>query len=106
MKIRSLVVALFLTVSGQAFAQWFPAPASVTVLPGQVAAQIVNPYLNPIICSGQVYGQTFRGQIFNTYFYEQFIPAHGYRIAYVGTTAFFPFVTGWANVQCRMAGIW
>ncbi len=106
MKLKALLVALFLTLTTSAFAQFFPARVDVVVLPQQVAAQVVNPYLQPVICNGQVFGQTFGGQIFTTYFTEQYIPAGGFRYAYVQTTALLPFATGWANIHCRFAHYW
>ncbi len=102
MKLKALILASLLTFAGSSFAQaWFPARYQVTVLPGQVAAQVFNPYLQPIICSGQVFGQVSNGQVFTTYFVEQFLPAGGFRFAYVQTTPYLPFLTGWANLHCR-----
>lgn len=101
MKLKTLIIAALMVFAGSAFAQWFPARYQVTVLPGQVAAQVVNPYLQPLICSGQVFGQVVNGQVFTTYFVEQFLPAGGHRYAYVQTTPFLPFVSGWANLHCR-----
>ncbi len=101
MKLKALVLGLFLTLSTTSFAYWFPARVDVVVLPGQVAAQVINPYLQPVICNGQVFGQTVGGQVFTTYFVEQFLPAGGFRYAYVQTTPFLPFLTGWANIHCR-----
>jgi hypothetical protein len=101
MKLKAIILAGLLSFAGSAFAQWFPARYQVTVLPGQVAAQVFNPYFQPIICSGQVFGQVVNGQVFTTYFMEQLLPAGGYRFAYVQTTPYLPFVTGWANLHCR-----
>lgn len=106
MKLKLFLVASFLILTTPAFAQWFPARVNVVVLPGQVAAEVSNPYYEPIICSGQVFGQTVQGQIFTTYFTEQFLPAAGYRYAYVQTTPIAPFVRGWANMHCRFARFW
>lgn len=102
MKLKAL--ALFsLLISSTAFAQWFPARAHVTVFPGQVAVQVFNPYYEPIICNGQVFGQTMRGPVLTSFFAEQFMPAGSYRFAYVQTTPYAPFVNGWANIHCRFA---
>ena len=101
MKLKSLIIALFLTLTTSAFAQLFPANPVVTVLPGQVAAQVYNPYYEPIICNGQVFGQTARGAVFNAFFVEQLMPAGSYRFATVVTNAYNPFVGGWANINCR-----
>ena len=106
MKLKSLLVAFFLISTTSAFAQWFPARVNVVVLPGQVAAQVTNPYYEPIICSGQVFGKTAYGPVFTTYFTEQFLPAGGFRYAYVQTTPLAPFLTGWANIHCRFARFW
>jgi hypothetical protein len=106
MKLKSLVVAALLCMATSAFAQWFPARVYVTVLPGQVTAQVFNPYYEPIICNGQVFGQTAHGPVFNAFFAEQFMPAGDYRMAFVQTTPFSPFVNGWANIHCRFARFW
>lgn len=101
MKLKSLFIALFLTLTTSAFAQFFSANPVVTVLPGQVAAQVYNPYYEPIVCNGQVFGQTARGPVFNAFFTEQLMPAGSYRFATVVTNAFTPFIGGWANINCR-----
>lgn len=106
MKLKALFIALVLTVSSQAFAQFFPSQARVTVLPGQVLAQVYNPYYEPIICNGQVFGQTARGPVFNAFFAQQLLPAGAHRYAVVTTNAFNPFVGGWANIVCRFARGW
>lgn len=106
MKLKSLILTAFILASTSAIAQWypggwFPAQARVTVLQGQVAAEVFNPHFAPIICDGQVFGQTFQGQIFTAYFGQQFLPAGGFRYAFVNTTPWAPFVHGWTNVHCR-----
>jgi len=100
-KLKGLLTALLMTLSVTSFAQFFPAKALVTVLPGQVAAQVVNPYYQPIICNGQVFGQTAYGPVFNAFFLEQFLPAGGYRFAVVNALPGNPFIGGWANIHCR-----
>jgi hypothetical protein len=103
MKLKALIVALVLTLTTSAFAQFFPARAQVTVLPGQVAVQVFNPFYEPIICSGQVFGQTAAGPVFSTFFAQQFLPAGDFRFAYVVANPFNPFVGGWSNIHCRFA---
>lgn len=103
MKLKSLIVAAFLTLSTSAFAQWFPGVVQVSVLPGQVAFRVVNPNYRPIICSGQVFGQTIAGPVYTTYFVEQYLVPGDVRFAYVVATPFAPFATGWANIHCRFA---
>lgn len=103
MKRQILMIITILMFSSSVFGQWFPAPTNVFVLPGQVRAEVFNPYLSPIICNGQVYGQTTYGQIFSSYFIEQFLVPGDFRFAFVQTTPFAPFVGGWANIQCRFA---
>lgn len=100
MKLKALVL-FSLLVSGSAFAQWFPARAQVTVFPAQVGVQVFNPYYEPIICNGQVFGQTMQGPVLTAFFAEQVMPAGAYRFAYVNTTPYAPFVNGWANIHCR-----
>lgn len=106
MKLKLAMVALMITISTSSFAQFFAANPSVTILPGVVTAQVFNPYYEPIICNGQVFGQTFRGPVFNAFFVEQILPAGAYRHATVVTNGFNPFVGGWANIHCRFARGW
>lgn len=102
MKLKTLVLTLTVALfSASSFAQWFPATVQVTVLPGVVTAQVTNPYLQPVVCSGQVFGQTFQGPVFTTYFLEQIMPIGSFRYAYVQTNPYAPFVNGWANIVCR-----
>lgn len=104
MKVKALVLFLMLAFSTGAFAQWFPATVHVTVLPGQVSAEVYNPYFQPLICNGQVFGRTIQGPVFNAFFAEQLMPVGSYRYAFVHTNAYAPFVSGWANIHCRYAG--
>ncbi len=103
MKLKTSLVAILLVISSSAFAQWFSARINVVVLPGQVAAEVINPFQHPVICKGQVFGQTSRGPVYTTYFLEQFLPLGTNRYAYVQTTPNTPFVGGWANIFCRFA---
>lgn len=102
MKLMALIT-LTLTLSTSAFAQFFPAKAHVSVLPGQVTAQVSNPYFEPIICSGYVFGQTVQGPVFNTFFSQQLMVAGTYRYAYVVAHPLNPFIGGWTNITCRIA---
>ena len=107
MKLKSLLVAsLMVLFTSSAFAQWFPGIVQVSVLPGQVAFQVTNPHPQPIICNGQVFGRTVYGQVFTTFFAEQFLPIGGFRYAYVNAIPYAPFTNGWANIHCRFAGWW
>ena len=101
MKIKALIFALTLTLASSAFAQFFPAKALVTVLPGQVSAEVYNPYYEPIICNGQVFGRTYSGAVYTTFFAEQFMTAGSYRYAHVNALPMNPFINGWANLHCR-----
>lgn len=102
MKLRSFIVAAFFAlVTSSAFAQWFPGLVRTSVLPGQVAFQVVNPNYQPIVCNGQVFGQTIYGHVFTTGFYNQLILGGGFRYAYVNAVPYAPFARGWANIQCR-----
>jgi hypothetical protein len=104
LKLKAVALSLLVfLLSVPAFAQYFPAQAYVTVLPGRVTAQVYNPYYEPIICNGEVLGQTFFGPVYNAYFNEQFLPAGGYRYAFVQTLPTNHFVNGWARVFCRFA---
>jgi hypothetical protein len=103
MKFKLSLVVMLITLTSTAFAQFFVSNPSVTVLPGQVSAQVYNPYYEPIICNGQVFGQTAAGPIYNAFFAEQFMPAGSYRYAVVSTNVFNPFIGGWANIRCRFA---
>jgi hypothetical protein len=107
MKLKSLIIAGILTLfTSSAFAQWFPGQVQVSVLPGQVAFQVFNPHFQPIVCNGQVFGQTMYGQIFSSGFFQQLLPAGAFRYAYVNAIPFAPFSHGWANIQCYFVGGW
>lgn len=106
MKLRFFLVAFFLMSATSVFAQWFPARVNVVVLQGRVSAEVYNPFYEPIICNGQVFGQTAQGPVYNSFFTEQFLPVGGYRYAIVQTTPFAPFIGGWANIHCRLARFW
>lgn len=101
MRLKSLFAIALFTVTTTAFGYWFPARVNVVVLPGQVAAEVFNPFFQPIICNGQVFGQTVHGAVFTSYFAEQFLPIGGHRFAFVQTTPYAPFVHGWTNIHCR-----
>ncbi len=102
MKLKALLFTLIVTASFHASAyNWFPAQYSVQVLPGQVSAQLYNPHFVPIICSGQVFGQTYAGPILTSGFVEHFLRPGTNRFAFVYTNAWAPFVHGWANLNCR-----
>lgn len=102
MKLRSLLVAAFFAlVTSSAFAQWFPAQVRASVLPGQVAFQVVNPTYYPMVCNGQVFGQTIYGHVFSAGFFNQLIVPGGFRYAYVNAVPYAPFSHGWANIVCR-----
>lgn len=103
MKLKAVLFTAFLTLSTSAFAQFFPARAFVTVLPTQVSVEVYNPYYEPIICNGQVFGITASGHTFSSFFAEQYLPAGGYRYAIVRTNAFNVFVNGWPSIHCRYA---
>ena len=103
MKFKLSLVVMLITLTSSAFAQFFVSNPSVTVLPGQVSAQVYNPYYEPIICNGQVFGQTAAGPVYNAFFAEQFMPAGSYRYAVVSTNVFNHFIGGWANIRCRFA---
>jgi hypothetical protein len=106
MKLKALTIASFLMLASSAFAQFFSARTFVTVLPAQVTAEVFNPYYEPIICNGQVFGQTASGVVLNSFFNEQFMPAGSYRFAVVRANPLNPFVGGWANIHCRFARWW
>ena len=106
MKLKAGFFALFLLASTSVFAQFFPARAFVTVLPGQVTAEVYNPYYELIICNGQVFGQTAYGAVYNAFFVEQLLPVGGYRYASVNALPLNPFVTGWTQINCRFARFW
>ncbi len=102
MKLKALFLSLMMTLSVSSFAYpWFPAQYHVQVLPGQVAAQIFNPHYVPIICSGQVFGQTYGGPMLTSGFIQHLLQPGTSRFAFVHTNAWHPFVHGWANLQCR-----
>ena len=103
MKLKLAIVALLITLTSSAFAQYFMANPAITILPGRVSVEVFNPYYEPIICNGQVFGQTVAGPVYNAFFAEQFMPAGSYRYAFVSTNPYNRFIGGWANIRCRFA---
>ena len=102
MKLKALIFSALMSLSmGASAYYWFPAQYQVQVLPGQVTAQIFNPQMTPIICSGQVFGQTYAGPVLTSGFVEHFLMPGTNRFAFVYTNAWAPFIHGWANLQCR-----
>ena len=76
------------------------ARVNVVVLSGQISAQVFNPFLRPIVCSGQVYGQTIAGPVLTTYFTNQIIYPGTDRVMLVQALITNPFVGGRADVFC------
>lgn len=103
MKLKALIAAFTIVLSTSAFAQWFQPRVNVIALPLQVSAEVINPFAQPIICHGQVFGQTVHGLVYNTFFVEQFLPMGSNRFAFVNTNFTSPFITGWATINCRFA---
>lgn len=102
MKLKALIFSTLMSLSMAASAYyWFPAQYQVQVLPGQVSAQIFNGQPYPIVCSGQVFGQTYAGPVLTSGFFEHYLLPGANRFAFVFTNAFAPFVHGWANLNCR-----
>jgi hypothetical protein len=102
MKTKTLFVALTLLIgTSSAFAQFFAARVNMMVLPGQVSAEVYNPFYEPIVCNGLVYGQTALGPVFNAFFTEQIMAPGTFRYAYVMTGPLNPFVGGWSQIHCR-----
>jgi hypothetical protein len=101
MKLKVLLFTAMLATATSAMAQFFPAQTFMSVLPGRVSAQVVNPYFQPIVCSGQVFGQTNYGVVLNAFFVEQLLPPGAHRFAFVQTNPWQPFVHGWSNIHCR-----
>lgn len=100
MKLKALLFSALVMLSTQSFAQWFPGQVQISVFPGQIAAQVFNPFYRPIICTGQVFGQTSYGPVYTAYFVQQIMGVGEYRYAYVQAPPFAPFINGWANINC------
>ena len=104
MKFKAVIFAgLFALMTTAAFAQIIPARVNVTVLSGQITAHVINPFPQPIICNGQVFGQTIAGPVLTTFFHEQVILPGSDRIAFVVAHPVNPFISGRADVHCRFA---
>lgn len=98
MKLKSLVMALALTLSASAFA-WFPANPRMYVLPLEARAEVTNFTGWPIRCQGYVFGRTFYGFVRQAWFDQVIFPGQ-FRIAVVGAFPADPFVQGWAQINC------
>lgn len=102
MKLKFFLVPLALLLStNAAFAQFFPARTNVFVHPGQVSAQVFNPFYEPIVCNGQIFGQTAAGPVFSTFLFDQLLPPGTVRVGYLMGNPYNPFVGGWSQINCR-----
>lgn len=102
---RSWILALFVSITvaaPAAQAMFFPVNPYVQTLPATVSAQVYNPYYEPMLCQGYVYGTTLRGFTMNAYF-NSVVPAGQYRYAYVYVNNPYldRFAHGWAQIHCR-----
>ncbi|MGE3609888.1 MAG: hypothetical protein AB7I27_09915 [Bacteriovoracaceae bacterium] len=101
MNIKSIIFTALLSLSFSAFAQWFPGQANLSIYPGQISVQVYNPYPYPIVCSGTVFGVTYRGVTLNAMFAETVLPVGRFSYANLYTNPYDPFMNGWANISCR-----
>ena len=101
MKLKLLFVTLALFLSTSALAQFFPARMQVFVHPAQVIAQVYNPFHQPIVCNGQLFGQTAGGPVFNTFLFDQVLPPGTVRFAQLMGNPYNPYVGGWGQIYCR-----
>jgi len=99
--IRISLFSLIL-VSSAAQAYFFPINPRVMVNPAQITAQVYNPYYEPILCQGYVYGTTYRGLTLNAWFNSILAPGESrYATVYVNNPYFDRFGNGWANISCQ-----
>jgi hypothetical protein len=104
MKVKAMIAAVLMTIfSTAAFAQFIPARVNVVVLPNQVTLNVFNPFARPIICNGEVFGQTYFGPVFTAFFNAQIIFPGTNRIAFVQAYPANPFVHGYGNAFCQFA---
>lgn len=102
MKLKALIfLSVFVFAMSSAFSQVIPARVNVIVLSGRITTHIMNPFLRPIICSGEVLGQTISGIVLRTAFVNQVIFPGTDRIVFVQAHPANPFVSGHSNVYCQ-----
>jgi hypothetical protein len=101
MKRQALVTLALLLMTSSVLANWFPGRINVFIFPSQVRVEVYNPYNAPIICHGQVFGQTNDGLIYNAFFVEQFLRPGDFRFAYVQSHPSHYFIGGWATINCH-----
>lgn len=101
MKLKTLFIALVLTVlSSPAFAQW-NANAQMFINSNVVVARVTNVWGRPVHCTGQVFGLTSRGYWAQVNF-NDIVPAGQWREAGVSTNPYMdPFVNGRSNIWCN-----
>lgn len=100
MKKIFLTLAL-LSLSSVSFAQWFPVQAQIRVTQINATAVVQNNYGYPVICYGQVQGQTSSGVI--AYGYLNQVRLFPGQYAYINayTNVYNPFVNAYAQAYCR-----
>jgi|GEM_PF-907249 hypothetical protein len=100
------VLAVALMTLFAAHAQYYPpryAPvqAQVSFTNFQVSATVINRFYRPIICSGYAYGQTFYGNVFNSYMNNVVVYPGNYAQVYVYNYNSNRFVNAWSNIRCN-----
>jgi hypothetical protein len=99
MKLKALLLTVFLTFASSAFAQWFPLNAAANINSNQVSVTVTNRLYPMIECQGAVFGRTQYNAI-RTAWFRDLVPYGQYRFAYVNTFPGEFFVEGWNDIRC------
>lgn len=99
MKKFILSAIAFLTLSTQAIA--FVPQMSFYVSREVATARIWNTTAQPMICYGQAFGQTWQGVVLNSWVNGVVVYPNVSVDVYVHSNFYDPFVTVWANIDCR-----
>lgn len=99
MKKIILSAIIFATLTSSAFAF---VPQMGFFVNGEVAVvRIINNTGRPFICSGNAYGQTYRGMVLNSWFNQIYVSPGMYAETYVYSNYYDPFMRAWAYADCQ-----
>lgn len=99
---KKLLVSLFffLTFVQSSFAFWVNPRIIINPPRTYAEARVFNQWARPMVCSGQVAFQTYRGYVQYAYFNNQLIYPGQFAFAYVQTNIYNPFTFGNGGVNC------
>lgn len=95
--------ALFSSLSFSVQAYTFVPPMNFFVNRDVATTRVFNSTAFPIVCSGQAFGQTYRGVVLNTWLSNVVIYPGQWADATVFSNYYDPFARAWAQIGCARA---